>query len=204
MARFNLPWKIMSRLYIHIETNSKYMSDPLLLVIAFGYILLSIDKTIKVFTKRKGKSRTMSQYVIAFIMILSFTLLSASYFADSIHYTTFDVENIGKYGHLGLFTHYVLKLANGPFYLGNLLDVLGHYLFFFRFVLKNTPFVNASGTIFLFVSFLIPCVRNINNVFTLKYFADFILCLGYLFITIYTIQNVHNSVSSNHSVYHIR
>ena len=47
------------------------MSDPLLLVIAFGYILLSIDKTIKVFTKRKGKSRTTSQYVITFIMIFS-------------------------------------------------------------------------------------------------------------------------------------
>ena len=177
------------------------MYDPLLLIIAFGYLLLSVDKIVKVFVRYKGKSRTIAQYSIAFIMILSFILLGVSYFADSIHYTTFDVENIGKYGHLGLFTHYTLKLANGPFYLGNLLDVIGHYLFFFRFVLKNTPFVNASGTIFLFISFLIPCISNLNQVFTLKYFADILLCLGYLFITIYTIQHVHTNTKSDHSVY---
>lgn len=177
------------------------MYDPLLLIISIGYLLLCVDKTIKVIKNHKGDSKTKSHYAISFIMILSFILLSASYFADSIHYTKLNVENIGKYGHLGLFIHYVLKLATEPFYLGNLFDVLGHYLFFFRFVLKNTPFVNASGTIFLFVSFLIPIVKGIHHSLSLKYMSDIILCLGYLFITIYTIQNVHTTIKSEHSVY---
>lgn len=180
------------------------MFDPILGIISCGYLLLLVDKSLKVFVKPKGKSKTTSQYVIAFIMIMSFGLLSASYFSDSIHYKTYNVENIGKYGHLGLFTYHILKLANGPFYLGNLLDVLGHYLFFFRFMLKNTPFVNASGSIFLFISFLIPSIRNLHDIYSIKYISNVILCLGYLFVMIHTIQHSDKNISSKHKIYNFK